>query len=257
MKNTLVRLFGIRGAFLHGDTMVLDRWRWLQRHLPGIEPGSKRLLDVGCGSGAFTIGLARAGYEALGISWDERNQRVATERAALCGAELATFEVQDVRKLGERTDLVGRFDVVVCCENIEHIVDDKKLMRAMSACLKPGGQLLLTTPNLNYIPLTRDDDGPFEPIEDGRHVRKGYDAAMLEELCRESGLRLDRIEFCSGWLSQKLTGLQRTVSRVHSSVAWLTVLPWRWLPLLEDCANQPQPAYSICLVATRPSTGAN
>jgi SAM-dependent methyltransferase len=66
--------FGFPATLIHGDTLVLDRWLWISRHLTSVRAGSKRLLDVGCGSGAFTIGLALLGYKALGLSWDERNQ---------------------------------------------------------------------------------------------------------------------------------------------------------------------------------------
>ena len=127
-KSLLVRLVGFPATLIHGDTLVLDRWRWLKRRLPPTRNG-ERLIDVGCGTGAFSIGAAKRGYTALGLSWDERNQRVAAERAALCGVRTATFEVLDVRQLDARRDLVGQYDVAICCENIEHVLDDRKLLR--------------------------------------------------------------------------------------------------------------------------------
>lgn len=45
-RNFLVRLFGFRGAFLHNDPMVADRWRFLQRHLP-ITTNGERFPDAG------------------------------------------------------------------------------------------------------------------------------------------------------------------------------------------------------------------
>src|SRR5215831_19166903 len=87
-KSVLVRLFGFPATLVHGDTLVLDRWRWLKRRLPQTANGEK-LIDVGCGTGAFTIGAARRGYVALGLSWDERNQAEATRRAAICRADQA------------------------------------------------------------------------------------------------------------------------------------------------------------------------
>ena len=61
---------------LHFDTGVVDRWLWLRKRLPAAD-GSQSLIDIGCGAGAFTIGAARRGYQALGLSWDSRNQQVA------------------------------------------------------------------------------------------------------------------------------------------------------------------------------------
>jgi cyclopropane fatty-acyl-phospholipid synthase-like methyltransferase len=72
------------------------------------------LLDVGCGTGAFSIGAALRGYRALGLSWDERNQLAAKERATYCKASSAQFEVLDIRELDRRADLVNSFDVVIC-----------------------------------------------------------------------------------------------------------------------------------------------
>ena len=55
------------------------------------------MIDVGCGTGAFSIGAALRGYDTLGLSWDERNQSVAGGRAEICKANTAKFEVLDVR----------------------------------------------------------------------------------------------------------------------------------------------------------------
>jgi SAM-dependent methyltransferase len=215
----------------------------------------ERLIDIGCGTGAFSIGAARRGYDALGLSWDDRNQRVAAERAGLCGASTARFEVLDVRRLDARTDLAGLYDVAVCCENIEHILDDRKLMRDIAGCLKPGGRLLLTTPYLLYRPMSTGDLGPFQPVEDGDHVRRGYSAAMLEELCQQSGLVPERISYCSGVLSQKITTLERMLSAIHPLVAWLATLPLRVVPPWFDpivSRATGYPYYSICLEAYKP-----
>lgn len=255
MKNSiLVKLFGFPATLVHGDCLVLDRWLWLKTRLPKTNNG-ETLLDVGCGSGAFTIGAAKRGYRALGLSWDERNQSVAKERAALCGCTRAAFEIQDVRKLGDRADLTSRYDVVICCENIEHVLNDGRLMTAMSGCLKPGGVLLLTTPNRYYRAITHVDNGPFPTEETGWHVRRGYSPAMLQELAEQGGLVVEEISYCSGFLSQKITGLYRVLNRVHTLAGWLAILALRPLPPLLDGVVKTVtswPDYSICLVAYKP-----
>jgi SAM-dependent methyltransferase len=254
-KSFLVRFFGFPATLIHGDLTVLDRWRWLRRYLPVTSNGEK-LLDVGCGSGAFSIGAARRGYKSLGLSWDKRNQSVATERASLCNAEQAAFEVCDVRNLHERQDLKSEFDVVLCLENMEHVMDDARLMRAISGCLKPGGFLLFTAPFQFYRPLNKRDRGPFSRIEDGGHVRPGYTFCMLEELCTQAGLRVELVESCSGFFSQKITALQRWIDKPFGGMtAWVCVLPLRPLPILLDSLVHKLfawPNYSICLVAYKP-----
>jgi len=105
-RSALVRLVGFPATLVHGDHLVLDRWFWLKARLPKTR-NDERLLDVGCGSGAFSIGAALRGYRALGLSWGERNQSVAKERAIYCKAPSAQFEVLDIRELARRADLVG------------------------------------------------------------------------------------------------------------------------------------------------------
>jgi SAM-dependent methyltransferase len=232
----------------------LDRWFWLKRKLAKTHNG-ENLLDLGCGSGSFTIGAAKRGYQSLGLSWDERNQKVASERAKLCKAPDASFGIQDLRHLNERKDLINKFDVVICLEVAEHILDDHKLIVDISKCLKPGGRLLITTPYFHYKAITSGDNGPFLSTETGWHVRRGYTQAMFRELCEISELRIETIDYCSGYLSQKITGILRKLSNLNFYVGWFTILPLRILPPLFDKILTKLlnwPFYSICLEAYKP-----
>ncbi len=200
------------------------------------------------------MGAARRGYRALGLSWDTRNQAVAQQRAKICKADTATFQVQDVRRLDERTDLGEQFDVAICCECIEHILDDVKLMQDIARCLKPQGVLLLTTPNLSFKPMAYDNEN-LSVIEDGGHVRRGYSPDDLTRLCQQSGFEVLRIEYCSGVLSQKLTSLKRVAANATSEmISWPIVLPFRWIPPVLDAPITRAihwPDYSITLVARK------
>ena len=252
-KSFLVRIFGFPATLIHGDTLVLDRWRWLKRRLPETANG-ETLLDVGCGTGAFTIGAALRGYTAHGLSWDERNQTVAAQRARICGAERATFSICDVRELEKHPQHSGVYDVVLCAENIEHILDDAKLMRSMAACLKPGGRLLLTTPNYYYRAITRPDNGPFCETETGWHVRRGYTRSMLLELTRHAGLECEELSYCSGAISQRVTQLMRKGATIHPLVGWIVVLPLRPLTSFDSIISRwsRTPPFSICIEAYKP-----
>lgn len=250
-RSLLVRLFGYRAAFLHGDPMMVDRWKYVCQHLPRTGNGEE-LFDVGCGTGAFTIGAARRGYKAVGLSWDERNQRVAQERAAICKVSgTASFPIGDARRLDQIEGHAGKYDYVLSLENIEHILDDRKLIRDLAACLKPGGWLILSTPNHNYLAVTPEDDGPFEREEAGWHVRRGYTPAMLRELAQVAGLEVEAIGSCSGFFSQHLTWLMRRLRMP----GWLLALPLRILPPLFDRLIAKlfrYPDFSVTLVAYKP-----
>jgi SAM-dependent methyltransferase len=256
-RDFLVRLFGFGATLIHGDLLVLDRWRWLKRRLPRTA-NNETLIDIGCGNGAMSIGAAIRGYATIGLSWDESNQASATRRARLCGVN-PTFPIQDVRKLGEQSSYFGQFDVAICFENIEHILDDLKLLRDIERLLKPGGLLLLTTPNWYYREMSAGERGPFRPIEDGGHVRRGYTPSMIQELCDKSGLFVEEISSCSGFFSQNITIFHRTFRR-FGVFGWIFTLPLRIIPsLLDDIFSKitSWPDYSLCLVAYKPRFSPN
>lgn len=239
---------------IFGDTLVLDRWRWINRRLPQTNEPLK-LLDVGCGSGAFTIKSALKGYKATGLSWDAANQDKAARRASSCGVkELCSFNIFDARELDHYPE--KDYDVIINCENIEHIINDAKLMRDMGSHLKPGGYLLLTTPNFFYRSISHGDNGPFLKEETGWHVKRGYIKTELQELCEIAGLSIEEISYCSGYTSQKITGIIRMLnSTIGTKLAWLVTLPLRIIPpiadpLIEALTNYPN--FSICLVACKP-----
>jgi SAM-dependent methyltransferase len=218
------------------------------------KPQTGRTSSIGCGTGAFSIGAALRGYEVLGLSWSERDQEVAGQRARLCNAHSA-FDVLDVRNLDMRRDLNGKFDVAICCENVEHIMDDRKLIVDIAACLKAGGRLLLTTPYYHYRPITSGDNGLFSANEDGDHVRRGYTKAMLAELCSHANLIVEETSYCTGFLSQKSIFVQRTLSSLHPLLGWAAVLPLRIFPPLIDrliASVTTLPYYSICIEAYKP-----
>ncbi|MGC1782518.1 MAG: methyltransferase domain-containing protein [Acidobacteriaceae bacterium] len=259
-RSALVRILGFPATLIHGDTLVLDRWLWLRKRLVAVQPESRNLLDVGCGTGAFTIGAARLGYRSIGLSWDARNQRVAQERAKICGAEGAEFQIQDVRQLDKRNDLNGNFDVAICCECIEHILDDGKVMRDIARCLKPGGTLLLTAPNSCFRPMAFDNE-VLATVENGGHVRRGYVPEDLMRLCKGSGFEVAAVEYCSGLLSQKITSLMRIATNLTSDlIGWPFFLPLRWIPPVFDRGVSRLthwPDYSIALVARKANSQPN
>lgn len=249
MKNILIKIMGYPATIIHGDCAVLDRWRWLRKHL---RSGSLRTLDAGCGSGSFTMYAAKRGSEAVGISFDERNNKVAAERARILGIPRISFIDGDLRELDKMFSALGKFDQIICCETIEHIVNDKKLIKDFSSLLRSGGRLLLTTPYKGYKLLWGDDRG-LSIWEDGGHVRLGYTHEEMTSLLKECGFRIEAEEYITGFVSQQLINLQRILSSFNPMLAWVTVFPLRIFQFLDPLVSEiiKYPHLSIGVIAVK------
>lgn len=231
VRNLLVHVLGWRGAVLHGDLFLFDRWRWLRRRL---QPGRVRTLDAGSGSGAFSVFAAAIGNQVVGLSFDEANNSVARDRARIVAVgQRVEFRQADLRLLDELSHSLGSFDQIVCQETIEHITDDEKLVRDLAGLLKPGGRLLLTTPNRAHRPMF---DERVSEVEDGGHVRYGYTHEDLHALFAQADLEMIETDLVGGLLSQRFTWLMGWLHLrlgLPLAAAWAVTFPLRLLTVID------------------------
>lgn len=249
VRDVLVKTLGWRATVLHGDPCVYGRWKWLKRYLAS---GPLRTLDVGSGSGAFTMYAARIGNDAVGVSFDGENNRKAKARANMLGLQQVSFITADVRGLDKYGSKLGTFDQILCLETIEHIADDRKFMADLAALLKPGGTLLLTTPYKHYKPLLYDE---LSAGDDGGHVRWGYTHEELRDMMVSSGLQVTTEEYVCGFIAQQLTNLMRWIARVNLAAAWAATAPLRVLQMLDGPVTRAlkYPCLSVAVIGRKAS----
>jgi 2-polyprenyl-3-methyl-5-hydroxy-6-metoxy-1,4-benzoquinol methylase len=112
------------------------------------------IVDIGCGDAAATIFAARINprHRIVGLDWSAEALRRARSHA-LTGEYRSALEhrLALIRAEAEPAGLPiasGRADVVIMSELIEHLVDPDSVLDEVRRVLKPGGTLLLSTPNL-------------------------------------------------------------------------------------------------------------
>lgn len=97
---------------------------------------SGKLLDVGCGAGTFLLQAKARGWQVVGTD-------LSTDALKLChkrGLKVIKGTLEELPKN-------ARFDVITCFQTIEHLPRPDLFLKQAYSRLKPGGILLVTTPN--------------------------------------------------------------------------------------------------------------
>ena len=138
--------------------------------LAKLKKGS-RILDVGCGSGRFSVNAAKLGFQVVGIDITPEAIETSKKRAEDERLKNVTFQVLDIT---EDTP-AGKFDYVFCPRFVINAIstDDRrrKAIENMYAVVKPGGKVLVESFNINWV-----GDGVLNPIKNhcksiGRYTR--------------------------------------------------------------------------------------
>lgn len=135
---------------------VIPRFGWGYDQVKKLNP--KRLLDLGCLDGSFTLTVANniPGCEVVGVDLTKDGIEIARTRALakMLPAEYIQGKIETV--LQTLPDY--SFDVVTFFEVIEHVEDVQKVLRLIDRVLKPGGSVLVSTPDFESPLYGKDDE---------------------------------------------------------------------------------------------------
>jgi len=152
----------------------------------------RRVLELGCGSGAVTEKLSAQGCTVWAVDIDPG----AAERAS-AHAERTSVADLDVDDLA---DIVGEelFDRIVMGDVIEHLRAPERLLRQLRPLLADGGRLIASVPNVAHADLRlllMQGRWPYQPLGllDRTHVRF-YTPDSLRELLEATGWEIARDE---------------------------------------------------------------
>ena len=119
------------------------RLGWIDRQI-GL--AGKRILDVGCGGGLLSEGMAVLGADVTGIDLSEKPLAVARLHLLESGQKVDYRKIA-VEQLAD--EMPGAFDAVTCLEMLEHVPNPSSVISACARLVKPGGQVFFSTLNRN------------------------------------------------------------------------------------------------------------
>lgn len=167
--------------------------------LNAIKPeAGERAIDIGCGAGALSLMLARAGADVTGADISEPLVRLAEQRADAEGLDVV-FEIADASawQPAEPVQLVvSRFGVMFFADPVE-------AFRNIRACLVPGGRLAFACwqplslnewallPVVTAMPFLKEPPAPPPPGTPGPFAFA--DKPLVETILSESGWSAIRV----------------------------------------------------------------
>lgn len=160
---------------------------------PNRDLEGRVVLEIGCGRGEFACHLA------LSPSRPRRLIAADFSRSALNQAELLSkhlgvegisWQLADIQRLPFED---GYFDTVISCETIEHVPEPRLAVTELARVLRPGGRLILTTPNYFgpfglYRAYLRCVGRPY--TEAGQPINNLVMLPLTRRWVRQSGLKV-------------------------------------------------------------------
>lgn len=118
------------------------RVEWIKQF---ITPKQLKILDIGCGGGILSEGLAKAGAHVTGLDLEAGALEVARAHAAEEKLDI-TYVCDTIEDYAENHE-APVFDAITCLEMLEHVPNPALVIASAAKLLKPGGYLFLSTIN--------------------------------------------------------------------------------------------------------------
>jgi 2-polyprenyl-3-methyl-5-hydroxy-6-metoxy-1,4-benzoquinol methylase len=226
------------------------RIRRLRRVLPDR---ASRVLDAGCGRGVITRYLSRRFPNARvdAVDADADAQVANREISAKSGFDNCNFIDADLTTF-RRDDC---YDLIVSVDNLEHVVDDRQVIRNFFASMQPGGTLVVHVPHYYrrwpVLAWSVNFDVPG-------HVRPGYHLAQLVERVEQAGFTVKENGFSYGFLENLSNNISYSITGAEEKNRVLYALLFPFLNLMSWLGSFSGPGFGAgaWLVASKPEAPA-
>jgi 2-polyprenyl-6-hydroxyphenyl methylase / 3-demethylubiquinone-9 3-methyltransferase len=177
------------------------RLDWIEEVLGGTGSlNGKTIVDIGCGGGLVSEGLARRGDDATRITGiDMADKPLAVARLHALEMNLAsprlTYTLSTAESLAQARP--ASCDAVTCLEMLEHVPEPASVIAACAALAKPGAPIFFSTINRNplaYATAVVGAEYVLKMLPKGTHdYNKFITPAELARMARAAGLRVEQV----------------------------------------------------------------
>lgn len=175
LVNRFIKLILLPVWFANGLKQEMNQMRFMTLD---HEPAGK-LLDVGCGAGRFINRMRKRGWDVEGIDFDPQAANRVMTRYGI---------VTHIGDLVECALPASSFDVITMSQAVEHLYDPRAVLFECVRILKPGGKLIITTPNVNSIGAA-EFGAYWRGWEAPRHLHL-FSTESLKHLAQQCGFEI-------------------------------------------------------------------
>jgi 2-polyprenyl-6-hydroxyphenyl methylase/3-demethylubiquinone-9 3-methyltransferase len=168
------------------------RLDWIEQTLGDLK--GKVLVDIGCGGGLVSEGMARRGALVCGIDMADKPLAVAKLHALDSGITV-DYQLSTAEDLAAQRP--ASCDAVTCLEMLEHVPNPASVVAACASLAKPGAPIFFSTINRNplaYATAVVGSEYVLNLLPKGTHdYAKFITPAELAKMARDAGLRVEQI----------------------------------------------------------------
>jgi len=211
------------------NIMFLRSW-YVRRELKRLRGkfGDKEIniYDAGSGYGQYTYFMSKYLNPCNIYSVDIKEDWIkdCENFFQSTGIKKVTFGIEDLTKINYES----RFDLIVCVDVMEHIVDDITVFRNYYRALKNQGYLLINTPSTFGGSDVHDEE---EESFIGEHARDGYSKEDLESKLHPIGFETYQSQYTYGFWGDKAwrLGIKYPLMLLNVSKLFFLLLPFYYL----------------------------
>ncbi|MDH3985853.1 MAG: bifunctional 2-polyprenyl-6-hydroxyphenol methylase/3-demethylubiquinol 3-O-methyltransferase UbiG [Gammaproteobacteria bacterium] len=151
----------------------------------------RKVIDIGCGGGLLTEGMAKRGAQVIGIDMGKAPLTIARLHQHESGLDIDYRQITAEQMAATES---GSFDTVTCLEMLEHVPDPAAVIAACAQLIKDDGRVFLSTINRNpkaYLFAVVGAEYLLRLLPKGTHdYNKFIRPSEMEKWARAAGLHM-------------------------------------------------------------------